>query len=343
MLRWRFLACLTIIAGSASYIPSDARGDPVPDFYNGKTIRVIVGYPPGGGFDAYARILSDYMGSYIPGNPGFIVQHMPGAATAKAASYIYDVAPQDATVLGILHQGLLANQVLDIQGSGFDVTKFNWIGRLGTRLSVGLVWHTAGIKTIEDAKKQDVILGATSPTGTSTMIPLALNHAVGTKFKLVQGYQGSADIYLAMERGEVSGLGIAGWLDLVGPRVDWVKGGKVSVLYQTALKRHPDLPDVPVLTDFAANDGDRKILALLASTEEIGRSFLTGPKVPPKLVDILRSAFASMMSDQVFLADAGKRQLDIDFMHGEALQALVRNVGVFPPDLAIRAKQILRP
>lgn len=312
-------------------------------FYAGKQMRMIVGFPPGGGFDAYARTLADHMGKHIPGNPSFVVQHMPGATTAKAAAYIYEAAPQDGTVLGLLHQGLLANQVLDIQGGTFDVTKFNWIGRMGTRLSVGLVWHTTGVKTIEDAKKTEIIMGATSPTATSAMVPLALNHAAGTKFKVVQGYQGSADMYLAMERGETHGLGIAGWLDLPGPRADWVKDGKVAVLYQIALKRHSDLPNIPVLADLAANDDDRQILALLASTEDMGRSFVSGPGLPPARVDTLRAAFAAMMADGDFLQDAKRRQLDIDFLDGKDLQAMVLNIGAFPPDLAAKAKRVLKP
>lgn len=312
-------------------------------FYAGKQIKVIVGFPPGGGFDAYARTLADHMGRHIPGNPSFIVQNMPGATTAKAAAHIYGVAAQDGTFLGLLHQGLLANQVLDIQGGAFDVTKFNWIGRMGTRLSVGLVWHTTGVKTIADAKKTEIIMGATSPTATSAMVPLALNHAAGTKFKVVMGYQGSADMYLAMERGETHGLPIAGWLDLTGPRADWVKDGKVAVLYQIALKRHADLPTVPVLADLAGNDDDRQILALLASTEDMGRAFVAGPNLPATRGETLRTAFAAMMTDPVFLADAQKRQLDIDFMHGKDLQALVQNVGAFPPDVAAKAKQILKP
>ena len=324
-------------------VPALAQPAADDGFYNGKQIRLIVGFPPGGGFDTYARTLADHMGRHIPGTPAIIVQHMPGATTAKAAAHIYGVAPQDGTVMGLLHQGLLANQVLDLQGGAFDVTKFNWIGRMGTRLSVGLVWHTTGVKTIEDAKKTEIILGATSPTATSSMVPYALNHAAGTKFKVVQGYQGSADMYLAMERGETHGLGIAGWLDLAGPRADWVKDGKVAVLYQIALKRHAELPQVPVLAELARNDDDRQILALLASTEDMGRSFVSGPGLPAARVAVLREAFAAMMKDKAFLAEAGKRQLDIDFLHGRDLQALVQNVGAFPADLAAKAKRALKP
>jgi hypothetical protein len=146
-----------------------------------------------------------------------------------------------------------------------------------------------------------------------------------------------------MERGETHGLGIAGWLDLAGPRADWVKDGKVAVLYQIALKPHPDLPNIPVLADLAGNNDDRQILSLLASTEDMGRAFVSGPGLLPARVETLRAAFASMMTDPVFLAEAKKRQLDIDFLHGKDLQALVQNVGAFPPDVAAKAKQILKP
>jgi tripartite-type tricarboxylate transporter receptor subunit TctC len=337
--------CRRILAIAGAVVAVPALAQPAADdgFYAGKQIKVIVGFPPGGGFDAYARTLADHMGRHIPGNPGFVVQHMPGATTAKAAAHIYGVAAQDGTFMGLFHQGLLANQVLDIQGGSFDVTRFNWIGRMGTRLSVGLVWHTTGVKTIEDARKTEIIMGATSPTATSAMVPLALNHAAGTKFKVVQGYQGSADMYLAMERGETHGLPIAGWLDLTGPRADWIKDGKVAVLYQIALERHADLPNVPALADLATNSDDKQILSLLASTEDMGRSFVAGPGVPEARVDVLRASFAAMMADPVFLADARKRQLDIDFLSGRDLQAMVRSVGAFPPDVAAKAKQILKP
>ena len=338
-----YLAIVMFLAAIQLSAPAIAQPSTDDGFYAGKQIKVIVGFPPGGGFDVYARTLAEHMPRHMPGNPSFIVQHMPGATTAKAAAHIYDIAAQDGTFMGLLHQGLLANQVLDIQGGTFDVTKFNWIGRMGTRLSVGLVWHTTGVKTIADAKKTEIIMGATSPTATSAMVPLALNHAAGTKFKVVMGYQGSADMYLAMERGETHGLGIAGWLDLTGPRADWVKDGKIAVLYQIALKRHADLPHIPVLADLASNDDDKQILSLLASTEDMGRSFVAGPNLPPARVETLRAAFAAMMADPLFLAEAQKRQLDIDFLHGRELQALVQNIGAFPADVAAKAKQILKP
>ena len=337
-------AIALLVATGLSWLaaaPASAQSD--EDFYRGKTMRVIVGFAAGGGFHTYGQVLAAHMDRFMPGKPNFIVQDMPGAATAKAAQYIYAAAPQDGTVIGLLHQGLVANQVLDLQGGSFDVTRFNWVGRMGTRLSVGLVWHTAGVKTLEEAKVKPVILGATGPTATSVMVPMALNRLVGTKFKVVQGYTGSGEMYLAMERGETQGLGIAGWLDLTGSRADWVKDGKVFVVYQIALKRHAEMPDIPTLGELAGSPDDRKIMELLASTEDMGRSFVAGPGVPPARVAILRNAFARMMADPEFLADAKAKQLDVDFMHGDELQKVVESIGAFPQALAARAKDIVKP
>ncbi|HTI85666.1 MAG TPA: hypothetical protein VL966_03605 [Alphaproteobacteria bacterium] len=334
-------ACLTVFTTSALARSALAESD--EDYYRGKTMRVIVGFAAGGGFHTYGQVLAAHMEHFMPGRPNFIVQDMPGAATAKAAQYIYSGSPQDGTIIGLLHQGLVANQVLDLQGGAFDVTKFNWVGRMGTRLSVGLVWHTAGVKTLADAKAKEVILGATGPTATSVMVPMALNRLIGTKFKVVQGYQSSGEMYLAMERGETQGLGIAGWLDLTGPRADWPRDGKVFVIYQIALKRHPEMPDIPTLGDVATNPDDRKIMELLAATEDMGRSFVAGPGVPKARVAILRDAFARMMKDPEFLADAKSKQLDVDFMPGDELQKVVESIGAFPPALAQRAKDIVKP
>jgi tripartite-type tricarboxylate transporter receptor subunit TctC len=215
-------------------------------FYKDKVIRVIVGFPTGGGFDLYARILADYLPRYIPGKPTVIVQNMPGAATALAAGYVYGVAPQDGTVLGLFHQGLLATQVLEVKQSNLDMSKFNWIGRMATRLNVGMAWHTSGVKTIEDAKKKKMVVGATTASATSAMVPRAINHAAGTQFAIVLGYQGSADMLLAMERGETEGMSTAAWVDLARDRPEWFKTGKASIIFQISTKRHPDLPNVPV-------------------------------------------------------------------------------------------------
>jgi tripartite-type tricarboxylate transporter receptor subunit TctC len=320
-----------------------AHAESTAEFYKGKTVRVIVGFPPGGGFDLYARTVAEFLPRHLPGGPRVIVENMPGASTARAAAFVYGVAPQDGTVMGIFHQGLLANQALGVQAGDFDVTKFNWIGRMGTQLNVGIVWRSTGVETIADATKKEIVFGATAPTATSAMVPRAINHAAGTKIKIVTGYQGSTDMYLAMERGETHGMATGVWFDLPRERPDWIKEKKIAPLFQISTRRISELPDVPVIADLARNDEDRAILDLLATTEDMGRAFATGTRVPAERVGFLRAAFAKMMADPDFLKECARRNFEIAGMAGEELQAFVGKVGKFPPELGAKAKKVLMP
>jgi tripartite-type tricarboxylate transporter receptor subunit TctC len=339
----RAVAAAFVLAGLLFAAPTAGAQETPQDFYRNKTLKIIVGFPPGGGFDLYARVLAEHLPRYIPGEPKIIVESMPGASTARAAAYLYNIAPQDGTVLGLFHHALLANQALEAKAGEFDVTKFNWIGRMATRLNIGLTWHTSSVRSIEDAKKTEVVMAATAATATSAMVPRAINHAAGTRFKIVLGYQGSADMMLAMERGEAQGMATAAWYDLARDHQDWLKGKKVSILFQISTKRIPDLAHVPVLADFAAAEDDRLILDLLGRTEDMGRAFPVGPGVPPERVALLRSAFAKMMADPGFLREAEKHHFELDFMHGEELQKFIAAVGRFPPELRGKAKTILMP
>ena len=335
-------AIAVAIAMALSFAPS-AHAETAADFYKGKTVRVVVGFPPGGGFDLYARTVAEFLPRHLPGEPRVIVENMPGASTARAAAFVYGVAPQDGSVMGIFHQGLLANQALGVQAGDFDVTKFNWIGRMGTQLNVGLVWHTTGVRTIADATKKEVVFGATAPTATSAMVPRAINHAAGTRFKIVTGYQGSTDMYLAMERGETHGMATGVWFDLPRERPTWLSEHKVSVLFQISTRRVAGLTDVPVIAELARNEDDRAILDLLATTEDMGRAFATGSKVPADRVAFLRAAFAKMMADPNFLKECARRNFEIAVMPGEELQDFVGKVGRFPAELGVKAKKVLMP
>ncbi|MGE5537035.1 MAG: Bug family tripartite tricarboxylate transporter substrate binding protein [Gemmatimonas sp.] len=334
-----------LIAGVvlAAMAVGTARADAVEDFYKSKTLKVIVGYGPGGGFDAYARLLADHLPRQLPGKPTAIVQHMPGAATVKAASYIYAVAPQDGTVLGIPNHALALNALLFHEtGDGFDPAKFNWVGRLDYIDVVGVVWHETGIRTIADAKAREVIFGATSSGGTSVMTPLALNALAGTRFKLVQGYKDSSEQYLAMERGEIQGMGNAIWSQLRRSRAQWIAERKIVPLYQDGYERSAGLADVPTVPELAANDEDRKVLRLLASTSVVGRSFLTGPGVPADRVKALRDAFMRMTEDAAFRAEAARIDIPLNPLPGDKLQAMIVELGGYPEALLERARRVVK-
>jgi tripartite-type tricarboxylate transporter receptor subunit TctC len=331
------------IAVAAALACAPAGAQDAADFYRGKTLRIVVGFPPGGGFDLYARTLAEHLPRFIPGSPKIVVENMPGAATARAAAHVFRVAPQDGTVLGLFHHALLADQALAAKPGDFEITKFNWIGRMATRLNVGVVSQATGVKTIADATEKRVVMGATAPTATSAMVPRAVNKATGAHFDPVLGYQGSADMTLAMERGEIGGFATAAWRDFSRDHPDWIKSGKISVVFQISTKRDVGIPDAPALPELAHDDDDRRMLDLLARTEDMGRAFPVGPGVPADRVALLREAFARMMVDPDFLREAARMDFEINFMAGAEVQKFVASVDALTQEQRARIRAALMP
>jgi tripartite-type tricarboxylate transporter receptor subunit TctC len=339
MILKRLLVILAAWAVTGSLVAAD----PVADFYKGKQLKIIVGYGPGGGFDAYARLLADHLPKQLSGHPSAIVQNMPGAATVKAASYIYSAAPQDGTVLGIPNHALPLNALLlhDV-GDGFVPARFNWIGRLDYIDVVGVAWRSTGFSSIEDSKAQTLIFGATSTGGTSVMTPLALNKLAGTKFKLVQGYKDTSEEYIAMEKGEIQGMGNAIWSQLKRSHPDWIRDRVVVPLYQDGYERAAALKDVPAVPELATNDEDRKVLRMLASTSAVGRSFFAGPNVPQERVEALRAAFMAMTKNPAFRGDAARLSIPLNPLPGDKLQAMVVELNSYPEELFGRVRKIVK-
>lgn len=316
----------------------------VEAFYRGKTLRVIVGYDAGGGFDAYARLLATHLRNHLPGQPTAIVQNMPGAASLKAANYIYAVAPQDGTILGIPNHAVPLNAIVWREvGDGLDVSRLNWIGRLDAIDAVMVAWHTTGVRTIDDVKARELILSGTSATGTSVMTPTALNRMIGTRFRIVQGYKGTADQYVALERGEVQGMGNAIWSQLKRSHPHWIAARSLVPLYQDSYARSPDLPDVPTTLELATTPEDLRVLRLLSSTAEIGRSFFAGPAVPRERIEALRSAFDAMTSDAAFVADAAQQSIVLSPKSGVELQAMVSEISTYPEAVVERTRALVKP
>ena len=342
-MAWARLGLLSALFALAA-AGAPARAENVADFYRGKVVRVIVGFPTGGGFELYARVLAKHLSRFIPGEPKIVVENRPGAATARAAAHVYNVAPRDGTVLGLFHHALLADQALATKAGEFDIAKFNWIGRMATRLNVGVVSAASGVKTIADAVKTPVVMGATAPTATSAMVPRAVDKATGAHFNAVLGYQGSADMTLAMERGEIGGFATAAWRDFSRDHPDWITSGRASVVFQISTRGAPGIA-APALPDLAppGNGDDRKMLELLARTEDMGRAFPMAPGVPPERVAAMREAFAKMMADPAFLAEAEKLDFETNFMSGEDLQKFVAGVGGLPADQRARIRAVLMP
>jgi tripartite-type tricarboxylate transporter receptor subunit TctC len=341
-MRLRLL--LVVLIGFALWRPSPAAAETVEEFYKGKVIKVIIGYAPGGGFDAYARLLAENLPKHLAGHPNAVVQSMPGAASVKAANFIYSIGPQDGTLIGIPNHAVPMNAFVWREvGDGLDVTKLNWIGRLDAIDVVNVAWHSAGVKNIEDVKKRPLAIAATSPTGTSVMMPTAMNKLIGTQFKVVQGYKGSAEQYLAMEKSETEGMGNAIWSQLKRSHPHWIAEKTLVPLYQDGYKRAPGLEDVPTALELAKNEEDRKVFRLLGSTAEVGRSFYVGPQVPPERVAALRQAFTDMTKDPAFRKEAEDLNIVLNPMPGEDLQKMIGELGLYSPELLERTRQLVAP
>jgi tripartite-type tricarboxylate transporter receptor subunit TctC len=324
----RMTCAATLLFAAVSSVA--AQSDPVADFYRGKTVRLVVGYGPGGSYDLYGRLAAEFLGRHIPGNPTIVVQNMPGAGGFKAIDYLYKVAPQDGTYLGSTAQQLAMTVLVD-EKWGIDATRFNYLGRLVSMVDVAVALPKSGLKSFEDARKREVTVGAGQSTSTSAICARALNAYAGSRFKIVTGYTGTNDIQLAVERGEVDVNGGESLPTIIVQHPDWLQG-KAVLLYQNGLKRFSQLPQVPTMTELATSDEGRRVMGVLAGTAEIGRSILTTPGVPADRLKALRTAFAAMVKDPQFIAAAEKRKIMIDPGTGEQLQAVTRNTMKLPKE-----------
>jgi tripartite-type tricarboxylate transporter receptor subunit TctC len=311
-----------LVAGAvlacAAIAPAGAQ--PVADFYRGKTINLLVGSGEGGGFDLSARVTAQFLSRYIPGNPAIVVQNMPGASGLRVAEYMYNVAPRDGTVLAITQPSIVQHKVLN-PSARFNPTEYTWIGRVGGFVTYGVVWHTAPVQTIEEAKSREVVLGAIGPSGPGAMLPTALNRLAGTRITVVKGYKSAADIGLAMERGELHGSGSSSFEYVNGK--GWLDKKLARFIFTIGLERSPKAPDVPTVVELAPDARGQNIMRLAASASEIGRSMMAPPGVPVERAAALREAFAQMMKDPEFIAESSRRGLDVEPLAPDAILKIV--------------------
>lgn len=308
-----------------------ARADEVADFYGKTDVRMIIGVAVGGSYDSSGRLVARHIGRHIPGNPRVIIQNMPGASSRVAANHIYTVAPRDGTIIGAVSEGIAMAQALGEKGIRYDAGKFAWIGTPVQPISVMAVWHTAGVKTLEEAKSKEIIVGATSVSGTNYVFPALIKELLGAKFRIVVGYDGGNAINLAMERGEVHARGSMVWAMVKREQPDWVRDGKLIPIVQMTTEKAPDLPHVPRLIDLADTPEAKAVFEVMAGTDGMGRPLLTTPDVPPERLAALRKAFDDMVEDAEFRADAAKAGEDISPNSGAVLQKIVADVLAAPP------------
>jgi tripartite-type tricarboxylate transporter receptor subunit TctC len=329
-LRSRLFALATVLAA----LPLAAQAD---DMFAGRTVTVYVSTGPGGGYDAYGRILSRSLGRHLPGDPKVITENMPGAGGRKLANFLYNAAPKDGSVIAIIHHTTVYDALFGEKGVKYDSRKFNWLGSIASFTSVGIASRASGIKTIADARKKQIAMGSSGVGATSFQYTNLMNHVAGTKFKIITGYKGAADMFLALEKGELQGLAGVAWSTIRNHFGKQIKSGDIDVFVQFALKKHPELPNVPLIGDAAESAKDKAVLRFVFAGLDFARPFLAPPGLPAATVTALRRGFDQAARDPELLAQAKKAKLDIDPVDGAKVQKLVAELYDTPKDVVERA------
>jgi tripartite-type tricarboxylate transporter receptor subunit TctC len=337
------LARAVLAISALALSPLFAHAQAPADFYKGRNVDLMIGYSVGGGYDVYARMIARHLGRHIRAEPTVVPKNMEGAGSLRLANWLYNVAAKDGGVIATIGRGTGFDPLLGHKAAQFDGTKFNWIGSANDEVSVCVAWTArAKVKKFDDLVKTELTVGGTGSAADTDQFPRILNGVLGTKMRIITGYPGGNDVNLAMERGEVDGRCGWSWSSVKSTRASWLADKKITILMQLSLSKHPDLPDVPLVTDLATTEEQRQILRLIFARQVMGRPYLAPPGVPPDRVAALRSAFMGTMADREFLAEAEKAQLEITPVSGEAVQKLVGEVYQTPPEIAKKAADLLK-
>jgi tripartite-type tricarboxylate transporter receptor subunit TctC len=327
-------ASLMLAAGA-----SVARADSEADSYQGKQIRIIIGFGNGGTSDIFARTLARYMGKHLPGAGAFVPQNMPGGGGIKSANYLYNVAPKDGTMFGNFSRTVPLEPLLGKkEKTQFDALKFTWLGSPSQEVSTCASWHTTPVKSFEDLRKHQLILGSTGSAAASTVFPKLFNAELGTKFKLVLGYSNSVTILKAMEQGEVQGFCAWGWVPMLMQHADWHRDKKINVLFQIGLTQHPKHKDVPLVLDFVKEQEKKEVLSLVMAPQTFARPFVAPPGLTAARTKTLRTAFYATVRDPAFVADAERQGLEVDLLTGEETLDILKKLYATPKNIVARAK-----
>jgi tripartite-type tricarboxylate transporter receptor subunit TctC len=322
------VALLGLYAGLPFIFTASAQ--PVELFYRGKRLTMLVGSAVGGGYDAYARMVSRHLGRFTPGNPTFVVQNMPGAGGAIAAGYLYNVAPKDGTAAMLFQRETLLAPLLESRNidNRYDARKFNWLGSLNSETGVVVVRNTTPHRTFNDLLTKELLVGSSGPS--TDFLTIWMNRALKTKMKIVAGYRSATEVYLAMDRGEMEGRVSNGWSGDKGIVAPWVRDGKARLLVALALKPSRELPDLPLITEFVHDASDRQVMDLILYGGLWGRPFALPPDVPQDRVAALRKAFGDMINDVAFVEEAKKLDLDLDPIDGPQIERMLAKAYASP-------------
>ncbi len=343
MLR-RYIGPALALAALVWVAPASAQS--VEEFYSGKTLNCLVGYGPGGGYDTYARTICKHMVKHIPGNPDMVAQNMPGASSMRLATYLYKVAEPDGLSIGavnaaLLFEGLFKGEASNAEFSGPD---FTMVGSAVSSASVLVAWKDAGFDTLSDLDGKELIVGASSPTGDTYLLPLAMKRVLGLdNMKLILGYPGTREAALALERGEITGR-VWDMEGIKAARPDWLTDGKLAILAQLAPKKMPEVPEgVPLAKDLAKSDDDKRVLDAVFTTTVLARPYIAPPGVPEDRAKALQDAFMATMADPEFLAEMEGLNLTIAPISGPEMKQIVDEAYSLPDPLVARVREILLP
>lgn len=304
------------------------------DFYEGRTVQLMIGYSAGGGYDAYGRTLGRHLGKHIPGNPNVVVKNVPGAGSLVLMNQIANTLPNDGTVIGAVNSGMPFEPLFGNEQAKFAVNDVSWLGNLSLVTSVGVLRDDSGIEKWQDLKTQEATVGATGAGSNTNTIPRVLAELFDLKLTVISGYPGSNDVGLAMERGEVDGLGSAFLSTIKAKNPSWLEeGSNVNIVFQLGRERHPDLPNVPLVSEMAETEEERQAVDLLGARLIMGRPYVAPPNMDPERLATLRTALENTTKDPEFLADARNQGLSIDFVDGEEMQAFFKQVYAYPQDI----------
>jgi tripartite-type tricarboxylate transporter receptor subunit TctC len=341
MKKENLLGLAGALAGCGLLATAAMAQEDVAAFYKDKQIRLVVGSAAGSGYDLNARLLAKYFQRHIPGKPTIVIQNQPGAGSAIMANALYNAAPRDGTVMGAAINGMPTLHLFSPDKARYDPTKFLWLGSTNRDTQVSYVWHTAPVQSLADLQKKELVVGATTPGTTQVDYPLVARAIFGLKFKLTSGYQGTTDIHLAMERGEVQGMGANGYLSLKVLKSDWIANKQVKIIMQYGEEKNPDLPDVPSIFSLAKTDADKQAMRLMVSRLDYGRPFFLPPGVPEARVAALRHAFDETMKDKDYLAEAKKEKIEVSPLSGQDVAKLIEQDSHTPAAVVERVSKAL--
>jgi tripartite-type tricarboxylate transporter receptor subunit TctC len=328
------------LAAAGTVWAAPAAADPVAEFYRGKTIVVVSAGEVGGAHGAYAQLIAAHIKRYIPGDPSLVIQYMVGAGGNLAMNYLYNVAPKDGTYVGVPLQDLIVNARIGVAAVKYDAAQAHYLGGADVTRTTVTVMKASGIHSLDDAKRQEVLMGASGKSGQNYVIPTVLNSLLGTQFRIVSGYPGIAVINLAMERGEVHGHAVS-WPVIAGTKKEWIEKGLITSLVTIAMEREPELPDVPALAELVSTDEDRALIELLTAPAALGRAWVAFGDIPNDRLAALREAWRKTMADPAFREEAAAHGLVIRPVDWQAQQELARRILATPNAVVARLKGIL--